>query len=87
MNDFSLQMKNYHLTTAEILYHLPDYPRLLQSYIWQDYDLLPDFPILHRFIQFWEKNLEGKMHSVAIAHVELVKPADIRMIQSSFTIH
>ena len=80
-------MKNYHLTTAEILYHLPDYPRLLQSYIWQDYDLLPDFPILHRFIQFWEKNLEGKMHSVAIAHVELVKPADIRMIQSSFTIH
>lgn len=87
MNAFSLQVKNYHLTTAEILYHLPDYPRLLQSYIWQDYDLLPDFPILHRFIQFWEKNLEGKMHSVAIAHVELVKPAEIRMIQSSFTIH
>ncbi|MBL9029594.1 MAG: hypothetical protein JNK42_03890 [Caedimonas sp.] len=87
MSPFSLQVKNYRLTTAEILYHLPDYPRLLQSYIWQDYDLLPDFPILHRFIQFWEKNLEGKMHSVAIAHVELVKPAEIRMIQSSFTIH
>lgn len=87
MSPFSLQVKNYRLTTAEILYHLPDYPRLLQSYIWQEYDLLPDFPILHRFIQFWEKNLEGKMHSVAIAHVELVKPAEIRMIQSSFTIH
>lgn len=87
MSPFSLQVKNYRLTTAEILYHLPDYPRLLQSYIWQDYDLLPDFPILHRFIQFWEKNLEGKMHSVAIAHVELVKPAEIRMIQSSFMIH
>jgi hypothetical protein len=34
------------LTTAEILYRLPDYPRLLQSYIWQHYDLAPRFPKL-----------------------------------------
>ncbi|GAO98095.1 usg-like family protein [Caedimonas varicaedens] len=87
MSDLSLQLHNYRLTTAEIIYHMPDYPQILQSYIWQDYDLLPDFPILHRFIHFWEKNLEGKMHSITIAHVALIKPAEFRMVQSSFSIH
>lgn len=87
MSDLSLQLQNYRLTTAEIIYHMPDYPQILQSYLWQDYDLLPDFPTLHRFIHFWEKNLEGKMHSITIAHVALVKPAEFRMVQSSFSIH
>ena len=35
------QMQSYRLTTAEILYHLPDHPGLLQSYVWQDLDLAP----------------------------------------------
>ena len=35
---FLRQLEGFSLTTAEILYRLPDYPRLLQSYIWQDYD-------------------------------------------------
>jgi uncharacterized protein Usg len=37
----SRQLEGFSLTTAEILYRLPDYPRLLQSYIWQDYDVRP----------------------------------------------
>ena len=35
------QLKGFSLTTAEILYKMPDHPSLLQSYIWQDYDLSP----------------------------------------------
>lgn len=86
MNDLALQLENYRLTTAEIIYHMPDYPQILQSYIWQDYDLLPDFPTLHQFINFWEKNLEGRMHSITIAHVALIKPAEFPMFQSSFSV-
>jgi uncharacterized protein Usg len=41
--EFRLQMEGYGLTTAEIHYHLPDYPRLLQLYVWQEYDLAPEF--------------------------------------------
>ena len=40
------ELEGFSLTTAEILYRLPDYPRLLQSYIWQDYDVAPEFPKL-----------------------------------------
>jgi uncharacterized protein Usg len=39
-----MPLEGFSLTTAEILYRLPDHPRLLQSYIWQDYDLAPSFP-------------------------------------------
>lgn len=50
---FSKQLKGFSLTTAEIIYHLPDYPSLLQSYVWQDYDQHPKFPKLHGFLDFW----------------------------------
>ena len=59
--------KDYRLTTAEILYHLPDHPGLLQSYIWQDLDLAPRYPVLHKFLDFWRRELDGKLHSVRVA--------------------
>ena len=43
--DFRRQLEGYGLTTAEILYRLPDHPVLLQSYLWQEYDVAPDFQI------------------------------------------
>jgi uncharacterized protein Usg len=57
----------YGLTTANILYRRPDHPWLLQSYVWQNYDLYPDFPELQCFLKFWQKSLEGVLHSVGRA--------------------
>jgi hypothetical protein len=34
-DDFRLRMAGFGLTTANILYHLPDHPGILQSFIWQ----------------------------------------------------
>ena len=48
MNALQQQLYGRRLTTAEILYHLPDHPSLLQSYIWQAYDLAPAFPKIGR---------------------------------------
>ena len=39
MQDFQKQVEGYGLTTANILYRRPDHPWLLQSYVWQNYDL------------------------------------------------
>jgi len=74
----ALQLKDYRLTTAEILYHLPDHPTLLQTYIWQALDLAPRFPELHKFLQFWETNLDGKLHSVRVASCDIIKPPTVR---------
>ena len=74
----ALQLKDYRLTTAEILYHLPDHPRLLQTFVWQDLDIAPRYPVLQKFLDFWNRELDGKVHSVRVASAKLVKPASVR---------
>jgi len=83
----ALQLRDYRLTTAEILYHMPDHPDLLQTYIWQALDLAPRFPELHKFLTFWQKNLDGKLHSVRVGSSELIRPAQVRCATSQFIIH
>jgi uncharacterized protein Usg len=87
MKPFELMINSYRLTTAEILYHLPDYPVLLQTYIWQELDFAPEFPVLHKFLNFWERELDGKLHSVKIASCELIKPSDFRHINKELYLH
>lgn len=77
----------YKLMTAQILYHLPDYPSLLQSYIWQQIDLAPDFPELKRFLEFWNKNLEGPIQSVTITHAEPLQVSRLQHYNQSLEIH
>lgn len=81
------QLQGYRLTTAEILYHLPDHPHLVQSFIWQQLDIAPRFPELQRFLAFWEKHIEGKLHSVKVAQASLVGPAKLRHAQVSLSLH
>ena len=74
MKDDSRKLQDYRLTTAEILYHLPDYPGLTQSYLWQHLDRIPDFPKLNRFLGSWEGTREGKLHAVRIDYIGLEEP-------------
>ncbi|MFD2263280.1 usg protein [Lacibacterium aquatile] len=75
MSDLARQMNDYRLTTAEILYHMPDHPGLLQTFVWQHLDLVPKFPELRKFLDFWAHNLDGRLHSVRVAHVGVIQPA------------
>jgi uncharacterized protein Usg len=85
--DFCKQLAGYGLTTANILYRRPDHPWLLQAYIWQNYDVWPDFPELQRFLGFWQSSLEGMLHSVTVAHSKLIKPAEVRAVDGVFRLH
>jgi uncharacterized protein Usg len=82
----SKQLDGYRLTVAEIFYRLPDHPSLLQTFVWQDYDLVPKYPVLHGFLTFWRENLEGELHSVRVASRELIAPDDIRVVEAQYTL-
>ncbi len=84
---FRQQLEGFSLTTAHILYRMPDYPSVVQSYIWQDYDEAPVFPVLRKFLEFWQRNLDGPLHSVRVAHHRLISPVEIRAIDGSFHLH
>jgi uncharacterized protein Usg len=85
--DFRRQLEGYGLTTAHILYRMPDYREILQTYVWQDYDLCPNFPVLNKFLDFWLEKIEGPLHSVTVAHAKLIKPAEIRAVDGEFRLH
>lgn len=87
LKDFIRQLEGYGLTTATILYRLPDHPGLLQSYIWQEYDLAPKFPVLLEFLDFWKRELDGPLHSVTVAHSQLIKPAEFQAVAGVLTLH
>lgn len=81
------QLEGYRLTTAEIIYRLPDHPSLLQSYIWQEYDHIPDFPVLHLFLDFWEKSLDGKLYRVRVVQVHEIHGGLVTVATGHFQIH
>ena len=87
MSELGLMLRDYRLTTAEIIYRLPDYPALLQSYVWQELDLAPKFPVLQKFLDFWEAQLDGKLHSVKVASQHLITPAEFRYCKGLISIH
>ena len=85
--DFRAQLAGFSLTTAEILYRMPDHPSLLQSFIWQEYDVHPRFPRLKHFLDFWSRNLDGKLYRVTVAHKRLITPAELRLVGNEFLVH
>jgi uncharacterized protein Usg len=85
--EFRKQLEGYGLTTAKILYRLPDHPTLLQTFVWQEYDLWPEFPTLSGFLAFWRRELEGPLHSVTVAHARLIKPSEFRAVGDMFQLH
>jgi len=85
--EMELMLKGYGLTTAQIFYRMPDHPTLLQTYIWQDYDLAPHFPQMNGFLKFWREKLEGPLHSVRYSHQKLIAASEWRALKGEFIIN
>ncbi|KSV64982.1 USG protein [Sinorhizobium sp. GW3] len=86
-SDFERQINGYGLTTAHILYRIPDFESVLQTYIWQDYDLAPEFPEMQKFLDFWQANLDGPLHSVRYTHHQLIGPNEWRRVDGEFRLN
>jgi uncharacterized protein Usg len=69
------------LTTAQIVYHVPDHYELLQDFLWQQYDTFPEFPSLRKFLAFWEEKIEGPLHSITVAHARLIHPMELTALR------
>ncbi|MEQ9124850.1 MAG: Usg family protein [Alphaproteobacteria bacterium] len=87
MRDMEMQLLGYRMTTAEILYHMPDHPHLLQSFVLQKFDHAPEFPVLRKFLTFWEHEIEARIHSVRVAATGLISPVEMRFADGEFRLH
>lgn len=87
MNNVQTVLLGHRLTTVEILYHMPDHPALLQSFVWQHMDIAPSYPRLREFLDFWEDNIEGRLHSVTVSGGRLNTRAEISHAKAEFRLH
>jgi len=86
-DDLVRQLDGYRLATAEIVYHMPDHPGLLQTFIWQHLDIAPHYPELRRFLDFWVKNIEAKIHSVTVGRTKIITPPRYTNCAAFFQLH
>jgi uncharacterized protein Usg len=84
---FECQLRGWSLTTAEIMYHMPDFHDILQTFVWQDYDIAPRFPRLIKFLDFWTHNLDGPLASVRVAHSSIIGPAEMRLVDREWRLN
>ena len=85
--DLMAQLNGFGLTTAEILYHMPDHPHLLQTFIWQEYDRFPQYPRLRGFLDFWSRNLDGALSRIRVAHKGLISAREFTYVDGAFVVH
>lgn len=86
-SEFEQQLKGGRLTTAEVLYYLPDHPRVIQSFMWQTIDLAPDYPRIQKFLEFWRREIDAVIHSVNVSAAGLVSPAKVRITKEFNIMH
>jgi len=55
------------IVTLNVLYWMPDYTHILQEFIWQTSDIRPEYPRVHRFLNYWHDNIEAVISEVNIA--------------------
>ena len=85
--DLERQLRGWRLATAEITYRLPDHPALLQTFVWQHYDLAPNYPELRRFLAFWAAHIEGRLHSVRVGRNELLTAPTVTPAAGIWRLH
>ncbi|HEX4181543.1 MAG TPA: protein usg [Caulobacteraceae bacterium] len=86
-SDLARRLRGERLTTAEVLYYMPDHPALLQRFLWQTLDLSPDYPRIRRFLHYWRHEIHAVIHSVEVAGGGLAAPARLNISRTVGTLH
>lgn len=86
-SEISSQLQGQRLTTAEVLYYLPDHPSLLQSFVWQTMDLAPRYPRIARFLDYWRREIDAAIHSIRVGQADRVRAAEWKSADAFFRLH
>ena len=61
-------IRKKHLVLVNVNYFLPDYVNLVQEFIWQTEDYVPKLPRVHKFLNYWHKEIDAVINEVSISY-------------------
>lgn len=85
--EFRERLSGATLLTAEVLYYMPDHPKLLQTFMWQTLDMAPKYPRLQQFLDYWRREIEAVIHSVRVAHGQPLEAPQWRNARGVITLN
>ena len=74
-------IKKWTRASVQVVYYIPDYLHLVNEFIWQTEDQQPDYPRINRFLDYWDKNIDGPIKEVYIHDQE---DSNIRIVDRTF---
>jgi len=49
-----------------IYYYLPDHSSLVQEFLWGTMDIIPEYPRINKFLNYWHENIDAVIASIDI---------------------
>jgi uncharacterized protein Usg len=46
------------VATVQVVYYIPDYLHIVNEFVWQTEDQIPEFPRITKFLNYWDKNID-----------------------------
>ena len=71
------------VVTVDVFYFLPDYTNILQEFIWQTEDVVPQYPRVHEFLNYWKDNINAVISEVIFVNAD---NHEYRPVKSTYTI-
>ena len=59
-------IKKWTTATVQVVYYIPDHLSLVNEFMWQTEDQIPEYPRITEFLDYWDKNIDGPIKEVFI---------------------
>lgn len=67
------------LITVGVFYYIPDYHNLIQQFIWQTEDIVPELPRVHQFLNYWKTDMDTVIQEVIVCYTEQSRIRNIHL--------
>ena len=61
-----ITIKKWTVATVQVVYYIPAYVHIVNEFMWQTEDTLPEYPRISKFLDYWDKNIDGPIKEVYI---------------------
>ena len=61
-----IHIHKWTVATVQVVYYIPDYLHIVNEFVWQTDDQLPEYPRITRFLDYWDNNNDRPIKEVYI---------------------
>jgi uncharacterized protein Usg len=65
-NNLAYILHKWTVATVQVVYYIPDYLHVVNEFMWQTEDQIPNYPRITKFLDYWDKNIDGPIKEVYI---------------------